>query len=52
MKREDLVNTLKLTVQNMTLEEFAHLFVNEISAVEEFFKLYTNNPTNNKIIKN
>ena len=39
MNREDLVNNLKLTVRNMTLEEFAHLFVNEISAVEEFFKL-------------
>lgn len=39
MKREDLVNNLKLTVRNMTLDEFAHLFVNEVSAIEEFYKL-------------
>ena len=39
MNREDLVNNLKLTLRNMSLEEFAHLFVNEVSAVEEFYKL-------------
>lgn len=39
MNREDLVDNLKLTLRNMSLEEFAHLFVNEVSAVEEFYKL-------------
>ena len=39
MTREDLVNNLKLTLRNMTLEEFAHLFINETLAVEEFYKL-------------
>ena len=39
MNREDLVNNLKLTLPQMTLNEFAHLFVNEVSAVEEFFRL-------------
>lgn len=39
MNREDLVNNLKLTLPKMTLSEFAHLFINEVSAVEEFFRL-------------
>lgn len=39
MNREDLVNNLKLTLRGMTLEEFSHLFINEATAVEEFYKL-------------
>ena len=39
MKREDLVNNLKLTLRNMTLEQFSRLFINEVQAVEEFYKL-------------
>lgn len=39
MTREDLVNNLKLTLRGMTLEEFSHLFINEATAVEEFYKL-------------
>ena len=39
MNREDLVKNLKLTLPNMSLTEFAHLFVNEVTAVEEFYKL-------------
>ena len=39
MKREDLVNNFKLTLQNMSLEQFSRLFINEVTAVEEFYKL-------------
>lgn len=39
MNREDLVNNFKLTLQNMTLEQFSRLFINEVTAVEEFYKL-------------
>ena len=39
MKREDLVNNLKLTLRNMSLEQFSRLFINEVQAVEEFYKL-------------
>ena len=39
MNREDLVNNFKLTLQDMTLEQFSRLFINEVTAVEEFYKL-------------
>lgn len=39
MDRETLKNHLKATLRKMSLEEFASLFVNEVIAVEEFFKL-------------
>lgn len=39
MNRETLVANLKLSLRNMTLEQFSRLFINEVSAVEEFYKL-------------
>ena len=39
MDREDIKNCLKRTVANMTLEQFSHLFINEVFAIEEFYKL-------------
>ena len=39
MKREDLVSNLKLTLRQLSLEQFARLFINETMAVEEFYKL-------------
>lgn len=39
MKREVLIQALKNSLQNMTLNEFAHLFINETMAIEEFYKL-------------
>lgn len=39
MDRESLVNNFKMTLQNMTLEQFSRLFINEVTAVEEFYKL-------------
>lgn len=42
MDRETLCNHLKYSLRKMSLEDFARLFVNEIVAVEEFFKLCKN----------
>ena len=39
MTREDLLNNLKLSLRPMTLEQFSRLFINEMTAVEEFYKL-------------
>lgn len=39
MNREDLVNNFKLTLRDMSLEQFARLFINEVTAVEDFYKL-------------
>lgn len=39
MNRDNLISVLKYSVSNMSLDEFAHLFINEVQAVEEFFKL-------------
>lgn len=39
MDREDIKRCLKDTISNMTLEEFSRLFVNEVTAIEDFFKL-------------
>lgn len=39
MEREDIKRCLKDTVSNMSLEEFSRLFVNEVSAIEDFYKL-------------
>ena len=39
MNRDDIRETLKATISHMSVSEFAKLFINEISAIEEFFKL-------------
>ena len=39
MTRETLKEHLKLTLRPMTLEQFASLFINEVQAIEEFYKL-------------
>ena len=39
MNREDVKRCLKQTISNMTLEEFSKLFINEVTAIEDFFKL-------------
>lgn len=39
MNRDDLVNNLKHTLRGMSLEQFSRLFINEVQAVEEFYKL-------------
>ena len=39
MNREDIRNCLKQTVSTMSLEQFSRLFINEVSAMEDFFKL-------------
>lgn len=39
MKREDVKRCLKETISGMTLQEFSRLFVNEVTAIEDFFKL-------------
>lgn len=37
--RDSLKACLKSTIADMTLEQFAHLFINEVTAIEEFYKL-------------
>ena len=49
MNREDVKNCLKQTVANMTLEQFSRLFINEVSAIEEFYKLCNNKKAGNTI---
>ena len=49
MNREDIKNCLKQTISNMTLEEFSRLFINEVTAVEEFYKLCNNKKAGNTI---
>ena len=39
MTREVLASALKLSLSNLTLQEFARLFINETQAIEEFYKL-------------
>ena len=39
MNRENVKDCLKKTVSKMTIEQFARLFVNEVTAIEDFFKL-------------
>lgn len=39
MDRENLKECLKETVGTMSLEQFSRLFINEVTAIEEFFKL-------------
>ena len=49
MQREDIKRCLKNTISNMTLTEFAHLFVNEVSAIEDFYNLCNNKNTGKTI---
>lgn len=49
MLREDIKRCLKNTVAPMTLTEFAHLFVNEVSAIEDFYYLCQNKDTGKNI---
>lgn len=49
MNREDVKNCLKQTVANMTLEQFSRLFINEVTAIEEFYKLCNNKKAGNTI---
>lgn len=49
MDRENIKNCLKRTVANMTLEQFSHLFINEVFAIEEFYKLCNNKKAGNTI---
>lgn len=39
MNRENLLMVLKDRLSSMTLEDFSHLFINDVMAIEEFFKL-------------
>ena len=39
MTRETLMSALKLSLSNLTLEEFSRLFINEAQAIEDFYKL-------------
>ena len=39
MDRTVLCNMFVQTLQKMTLHEFAHLFINEVDAIEDFYKL-------------
>lgn len=39
LDRNDIKRCLKETISNMSLEEFSRLFVNEVTAIEDFFKL-------------
>lgn len=39
MNREILIDALKVSLRDMTLEQFAHLFIDETKAIEEFYKL-------------
>lgn len=39
MTREVLASAIKATLAKLTLEEFAHLFIDEAKAIEEFYKL-------------
>lgn len=39
MDRNDVKNALKKYVSDMSIEEFSRLFINEVSAIEEFYKL-------------
>lgn len=39
MTRDDIKRCFKQTLSTMTIEQFSRLFVNEVTAVEEFFKL-------------
>lgn len=39
MNREILCNTLITTLSGLSLEEFSKLFINEVQAIEEFYKL-------------
>ena len=39
MDRESVKDCLKQTISDMTLEQFSRLFIDEVKAVEEFYKL-------------
>lgn len=39
MNRENLVDNLKSSLRGMSLEQFSRLFIDEVKAVEEFYKL-------------
>ena len=39
MNRDDVKECLKQTVSTMSLEQFSRLFINEVTAIEDFFKL-------------
>lgn len=39
MERATLQESLKMNLQKMTINEFAHLFITEVQAIEEFYKL-------------
>jgi len=39
MQRETLLESLKMNLRGLSLDEFAHLFINESKAIEEFYKL-------------
>lgn len=38
-ERAELLESLKMNLQEMTLDEFTHLLVNETSAIEDYYKL-------------
>lgn len=49
MTRDILMQSLKLSLSKLTLEEFAHLFINETQAIEDFYKLCHNVKSGNTI---
>lgn len=49
MDRDILYNSINLILPKMTLNEFAHLFINEAQAIEDFYKLTLGIKTGNTI---
>lgn len=49
MNRDDVKRCLKEYVASMSLEEFSKLFINEVTAIEDFFKLCNNKKAGNTI---
>lgn len=49
MERQTLLDSLKTNLQNLSLSDFSRIFINEIQAIEEFYKLSNNIKCGNTI---